>query len=112
MEILRATEILKTLSDGVNPFTGELLPNESVCNHAEVVRAFHCILEELKKNTKKPKKASPENAGKPWGEEDDKTLAQMFEAGYSIQEMKMFFKRTAGAIESRLEHIGKIPKNK
>lgn len=106
MDIPRAMEILKALGDGVDPLTGELLPGKCVCNQAEVVRAFACILRHLEQT--KAKRPSPENAGKPWSGEDDETLAQMFDRGCSKQEMQTFFLRSAGAITSRLVRIGKI----
>ena len=44
MNIDRAKEILELLADGVNPLTGELLPDSDSCNQVEVVRAFHTAL--------------------------------------------------------------------
>lgn len=107
MDLQRAREVLEGLADGVDPLTGEVLPDESVCNKAEVVRAFHCILNELQNKTKK--KRLPENAGKPWTKEDDKALCRMFDEGKTRSEMCAFFKRTRGGILSRLAYLGKIP---
>ena len=39
MDVVRAKEILETLADGVNPMTGEILPEWDSCNQADVVRA-------------------------------------------------------------------------
>ena len=36
MDILRAKELLAALADGVNPFTGEILPDDDSCNQAEI----------------------------------------------------------------------------
>lgn len=88
MDIIRATEILRGLSEGVDPFTGEVLSDKSICNHAEVVRAFYCILNELDKSGKKTRKPQPENTGKPWSKEDDETLASMYDSGCSKQEIQ------------------------
>ena len=108
MDILRATEILKGLADGVDPLTGELLPDQNICNQAEIVRAFYCILYELEQKREEKKKKLPENAGKPWREEDDMALAQMFDQGCPKRELRRYFKRTEGSIAARLVHIGKI----
>ena len=43
MLLSRATEILSILADGIDPVTGELLPEDSVCSEPEVIRAFYCI---------------------------------------------------------------------
>ena len=108
MDIIRATEILKGLSEGVDPFTGEVLSDDCICNHAEVVRAFYCILNELDKLSKKTQKPRHENAGKPWSEEDDDTLAKMYDSGCSKKEIQDHFKRSEGAIAARLVYIGRI----
>lgn len=44
MEINRAKEIVIALAEGIDPTTGEILPEDSVCNKGEVVRAFYAIL--------------------------------------------------------------------
>lgn len=106
MDIQRAKELLTSLADGVDPLTGEVLPEESVCNKAEIVRAFHCILNTL---SNKPRKPQPENAGKPWTDEDDEALCRMYDAGSTKKEMCAYFKRSEGGIASRLVRLGKIP---
>lgn len=44
MDINRAKEIVAALAEGIDPTTGEILPEDSVCNKGEVVRAFYAIL--------------------------------------------------------------------
>lgn len=44
MTIDRAKEIIVALAEGVDPTTGEILPEDNVCNKGEVVRAFYAIL--------------------------------------------------------------------
>lgn len=106
MDILRAREIIEGLADGVNPLTGEVLPPEDSCNQADVIRAFHTILSALSKKKQKPQ---PENAGKPWTSEDDRALSKMYEEGKTRKEICEYFKRSTGAITSRLVRLGKIP---
>ena len=40
MDIVRANEIISALAEGVDPTTGEVLPDNSVCNKGEIIRAF------------------------------------------------------------------------
>ena len=40
MTIDRAKEIIVALAEGIDPITGEVLPEDNVCNKGEVVRAF------------------------------------------------------------------------
>lgn len=47
MDVQRAKELLTVLADGVDPLTGEVLPDDHVCNKGEIVRALHCAVEEL-----------------------------------------------------------------
>lgn len=58
MEISRAKEIISALAEGVDPTTGEVLPENNVCNKGEVVRALYAMLnacggEEVPKTNKK-----------------------------------------------------------
>ena len=105
MDINKAKEIISALAEGVDPITGEILPDDSVCNKGDVVRAFYTILEIL---DKKPKKNMPENAGKRWTDEDDKKLCEMFDTGVSKKDICNTFKRTATGIASRLVRLGRI----
>ena len=84
MDLQRAKELLSGLADGVDPLTGEVLPEDHVCNKAEIIWAFHCVLKSLPGKSSKPQ---PENAGKPWNDADDAVLCQMFDAGGSKKEM-------------------------
>lgn len=66
MDIVRAIEVLSILADGINPITGEMLPDSDSCNQVEVVRALHKVLSYLNNAEISPTKNKPENAGKTW----------------------------------------------
>lgn len=110
MDIERAKEILTILADGVNPVTGEILPDTDSANQAEVVRALYVAINSLntKASKEKSKMDGPENAGKPWTEDDDILLCSMFDKKCSKSDMIDHFKRTQGAIVARLVRLGKI----
>lgn len=116
MDIEHAKELLLILSDGINPLTGEILPDEDSCNQVEIVRALNTVIRALdaqQTNEKKPKpttSSSHENAGKPWTEADDNALCRMFDAGYSKKDICAHFKRSPGSIAARLVRLGKIEK--
>lgn len=105
MDIIRAKEIIAALAEGIDPITGELLPDDSVCNNVEVVRAFYAI---LKEDTQKSMKNLPDNAGKPWSAEDDEILKNMFISGVQKSDLQRHFARTRGSIEARLKRLGLI----
>lgn len=105
MDIQRAKELLEILADGIDPFTGEVRPDDHICNRSEIVRALHCAVEALSRKRKSP---LPENSGKPWTEELDDELCRLFDEGMKKQELCAHFKRTSGSIVSRLEKLGKL----
>ena len=108
MDIIREIELLTMLADVVNPLTGEVLSDEDSCNQVEIVRALNTVLKELDRENKVRKEPLPENAGKAWSAEDDETLARMFDSGAARKDICDYFKRTSGAITSRLVRLGKI----
>ena len=64
MDSQRAKELLTVLADGVDPLTGEGLPDNHVCNKGEIVRALHCAVEELSRRRKKRCPKTTENLGR------------------------------------------------
>ncbi|MBO7231084.1 MAG: hypothetical protein J6V20_06740 [Bacteroidaceae bacterium] len=106
MDINRAKEIISTLAEGVDPTTGELLPDNSICNNGEIVRAFYAVLNHL--DEKKPKKNMPANAGKPWTKEDEDLLVHLYQSGTAKKDICRSLQRTATGIAARLVHLGVI----
>lgn len=47
MEPLRAQEILATLADGMDPFSGEFLPPNNIYQQPDVIRALYIALKAL-----------------------------------------------------------------
>lgn len=117
METTQALDILKSLADGVNPYSGAPLPAESVYQHPDTVRAlFHAI--GLLGNVDAPSpKAQPSprpstrhgNAGKPWTEAEDRRLLEAFERGEPIETIATSHARSRVAVEARLAKFGRIP---
>ena len=105
MDLTRAIELLSVLADGVDPFTGELLPQNHVCNQPEMIRAFHEILNVIPSSKKK---CPPRNAGKPWTEIEEEKLLDEFDSGMTTYAIAKEHGRSRGAIESRLADLGKI----
>ncbi len=56
MDIDRAKEIVSALAEGIDPATGELLPENSICNRGDIVRALYALLREC--NNKKSHQAN------------------------------------------------------
>ena len=56
MDINRAKEIVAALAEGIDPTTGEILPEDCVCNKGDVVRALYTVLEMCAEQNAKQKK--------------------------------------------------------
>ena len=120
MEIDKAKEIVSLLAYGIDPTTGEVLPNDSPYNHPSVIRALFSVLGSVgvpkkqikqsmeEKQTQNVASGRPRNAGLPWTEELRDKIAIMFKNGTSIDELAEYFERTSGAILSQLMHQGLI----
>ena len=92
MELEKAKEIVRLLSDGIDPTTGEVLPKESLYNDPVVIRALFSVIESLKE-VPKPKKTieqkqqdnldsgRPRNAGLPWTGEMKAEIASKYQNG-------------------------------
>ena len=106
MDITRAKEIISALAEGVDPTTGEILPDNSVCNKGEIVRAFYAVLNHL--DEKNAKKNMPANAGKPWSADEDEQLLTAYRSGAKLVELSNRHKRTKGSIAARLVKPGEI----
>lgn len=115
--------LIDALANGVNPVTGEELPEHSPYNSPEVIRALFHALETMKgPQIKKPKtklkieekqtenisNGFPKNAGLPWTNEQRQELTDQFSSGKSISQLAEFHERTSGAITSELKKQGLI----
>lgn len=108
MEIQHAKKLLYILADGINPLTGEVLPDSDSCNQADIVRALHAVLMELDKQPQKKRQIQAENAGKSWTENEDAQLLHEYRRGAKASELAKIHKRTKGAIVARLVKLGEI----
>ena len=64
MDVHRAKELLTILADGVDPLTGEVLPEDHVCNKGEIVRALHCAVRNYPADGKNRCPKTMENLGR------------------------------------------------
>ncbi len=120
MNLEQAKNILLVLADGINPLTGEVLPDGDSCNQVEVVRALNAVLRELERhertiserrmqrNVQKSEEKNALNAGAAWTKSDDRVLCEMFDSGCSKEEICDRLGRSVGGIAARLKRLGKI----
>jgi hypothetical protein len=117
MERQAALHILRALAQGIDPHTGEHFCATSAYQHPDTVRALFQAVEALTDPPGTPTRSAaarpdrhsaPANAGKPWTEEEDKALAERFDAGSSSADLASQHQRTRAAIQARLVKLGKI----
>ena len=111
MELQTAREIIGTLARGVDPVTGEVMPEESPYNAPTVIRALFAAVKVLEEapSVPKPRRSRselPVNTGKPWTADDDEQLRLGFQAGTPTKDLAAALGRTRWAIESRLMKVG------
>ena len=109
----RAIEIVKSLADGVDPFTGERYSSDSPYQNADTVRALYLALDGLDrvKRSKGKKTDGPPKAGKPWTTEEEQRVLDQFDAKVDVSQISQELERTEGAIWARLEKLGRISKD-
>ena len=112
MEKQAALHILQALAQGTDPHTGETFPGTSPYQHPDTVRALFLAIQGLTEpasaRARTSPHAAPNNAGKPWNDDEDKLLADGFDAGRSIAELAEEHQRTRAAIQARLVRLGKV----
>ncbi len=117
MQIQQVISILDAVAAGVDPKTGETIPND-VFHSPDVIRAFFTAANALRTNaTAAPPivaipapatKSRPQAAGARWTEQEDTLLCDEFDGGVSVAEIARLHGRTTGAINSRLVKLGKV----
>ncbi len=124
MNLFMSLEILSKLSNGLNPVTGENLPDNSLYNHPDVLRALFFIVNFIKIPPKKAKKTledrqanniaqgRPENSNLPWTDEVKKEVGAQYNASVPIYKLAENFGRSQGSIRAVLIQQGLIEDDK
>src|SRR5438094_357505 len=113
MDIQEALKIMRSLADGVNPGTGEVLTVDSAFEYAPAIRAFHRAVGALGylEERELSKKALPANAGKSWSRAEDEQVCEELRRGIDFHQIAKTHNRTIGSIIARLVKLGKIGPN-
>lgn len=110
MDEATALKLIEALAGGAQPFTGELLAADHLCQHPEIIRAL-CLavrsLEERRVRSQRQRNL-PSNVGKPWTQEESARLLDAFQAGKSFGEIAKELQRTSTGVQARLERMGLV----
>ena len=109
MQIREALRIVQALADGVDPNTGEVMPEDSPYQHPQIVRALLTAVKVLEHQweAERRKRQLPDRTGKPWDAAEDEQLLKAYDSGKKLNELAKQHDRTRGAIIARLEKLGK-----
>lgn len=104
----RARMILDFLVRGIDPKTGDELPEDSVVNDIDVSRAMGTAVFALDQMSARLARRAqlPESVGKAWTKEEEQTLKDEFNCNEPIALIAERHGRTNRAIEARLEKLG------
>ncbi len=110
MKLEDARIIIEALAEGVDPFTGEELPEGSPYHRPEVIRALFAAAKQLRCPRPQPQAASdcPARIGSSWTKEEEQQLVREFETEMPLKVIATKHQRTRGAITSRLVRLGKL----
>lgn len=114
MDHQEALRIIKLLADGIDPHTGEVLPESSPYQHPDTVRALYKAAQALEKapgSSSGKRRSVLENAGNPWTAVEEEALLEGFNGGLSIRALAEKHQRTKVAIRSRLKKLGRLPRS-
>lgn len=113
MDAETALLVLRPLSEGIDPITGDEYEPDSPYQNARVVRALATALTALEhehvRNLRH--KGQPAKAGLPWTSDEDDELLSAFDEGKTIQELAKLHQRSPVAIRTRLQTFEKLERS-
>lgn len=113
MDIQRAKEIIHTLSDGIDPTTGEVLSPDHVCNRADVIRALHIAEQALQKDLNRPEDGTwHKEFGKVWSQHEVALLINLFDKHCTVAQISKQLGRSETGVRAKLVRLGKIQSRK
>lgn len=109
----QAQLIIETLAAGIDPATGEVLPDDGPLSSPTVIRALFLAAIALEGSTGRRRLKTISNGraimtGKPWHDDEDVRLLRAFDAGVTLEELAKNHMRNLGGIQSRLVRHGRL----
>jgi hypothetical protein len=110
MELEEAIKTIRALADGVNPETGETLPENAVCRAPQSVKALNRALAALTVQHEREKNR-PQN-WRSWSRTEDEQVCEELRQGNDFTQIAKTHNRSVPAIVARLIKLGKIAPSK
>lgn len=99
-------QVIAALASGVDPETGELVPEDSVLQRPSVIRALYAALKAVEQSG--GARTGPPNGWNPWTQAEDNQLRSEHANGQSVASIAKNHGRTRAAIDARLLKLGLI----
>jgi hypothetical protein len=105
---LGTKKVLQALVRGMDPETGQELPNDTVLQRVDVIRALIASIGAVEETEARALRRAqlPARVGNYWTEEEDQKLTKAFQEGQTTELVASSHGRTIRAIEARLERLG------
>ena len=115
MEFQQAQIIVKQLSQGIDPLTGQGFCEESHYRHPQILHALHWLMQKIdgyeqvrqsqniiEQQQRNLAKGFPKNVGLPWQDDDQRALQQYFRQGLAATAIAREFGRTTSSVLAEL----------
>ena len=128
MDPFLARTMVESLSKGVNPLTGRVLPQNDICSNEEIQDALievlsHCAIESNEQYLVRLKEEKAEKhaenvrrnaeryskGGSAWTSTEEQKLLLLHKQGKNIYQIANIMKRTPSAISDRLRKLQQRP---
>lgn len=108
MDAETALLVIRPLSEGIDPLTGEEFDADSPYQNSRIVRALAVAVTALEHEHVRSLRQQHVKAGMPWTSEEDDELLRAFDDGNTIQDLVKAHQRSPVAIRTRLQQFDKL----
>jgi DNA-binding NarL/FixJ family response regulator len=107
MTTTEALKIINSLANGRCPITDQLL--NAAYQQPDVIQALFLAINALERVERIDQRRAvlPEHTGRAWATAEEQQLCEEFDSGKSVREIAEIHQRTKGAIQARLNRLGR-----
>jgi hypothetical protein len=107
MDVPEALKIIRSLANGVDPESGKMVHENSICRKPAIVKALNRAISSLVHEQKREQR-KPSNAFRAWSRTEDAQVCEEVRGGKDFHDIAKAHNRTVPSIVARLVKLGKI----